>query len=181
MGRRPLIAVGVLLTAIGCACSSSSSSTSSISAENTFGAAALPHTAPRSPDRGYPNIYGITPETVQVTDGHVEDNQRFEFEYAIENASKLTKLEFRIHAPHAGNLQGMELEIPADDSHQHLAFWLSARDIDLGPWVQARVLCPSGDSNWQSIGTDPTVKAPKDAPCRSSFLSCRKTRTARTG
>jgi hypothetical protein len=39
---------------VPCACSSSSSSTSSISAENTFGAAARPHAAPRSPDRGYP-------------------------------------------------------------------------------------------------------------------------------
>ena len=145
---RARVAAALVLAAAAAACGPSRS------ANDAASAPAEARKAPRGTDRAYPNVLSVSPDTITVVDGQLE-HEHFDTSYSIDNPSLLKKLELEVYVPGFGIVQRMNVtDTPADDREHTIGLWLEARQFDLGPTVKFRVRCPSGDTDWMSLGHD---------------------------
>jgi hypothetical protein len=99
-----------------------------------------------------PLIVSMSPDTIQFHNGHVPVS-RFSLTYEIDHAEKATKAYLSVYAPGVGEVQRHDIDVQA---RGQIEFLLDASDFDLGPTVRFRVHCPYGDTDWFTMGTEPT-------------------------
>lgn len=98
-----------------------------------------------------PYIDSISPDTVVVHDGHAP-MQKFTLAFEIDNSDKATKAEIQVDVPGIGEVHLSQIEIQPKGQ---VEFLLDASSFDLGPTVRLRAHCPSGDTDWLTLGDDP--------------------------
>jgi hypothetical protein len=114
-------------------------------------------TSPTSPARHHslslggvsPLIVSMSPDTIRVHNGHASV-ARYSLAYEIDHPEKVTKAMISIYAPGVGELQKFDVDVQAS---AQIEFLLDATAADLGPTVRFRAHCPSGDSDWYTLGS----------------------------
>jgi len=122
--------------------------------------ASLEATAPAAKERHHryfpsgisPLIVSMSPDTIPFHDGHVPVT-RYSLTYEIDHPEKASKAYISVNAPGVGEVQRFDVDVQA---RNQIEFLLDASDFDLGPTVRFRVHCPYGDTDWYTMGSDPT-------------------------
>lgn len=151
-----VLAAWVVLFTSGCG---RASSTSGPDQYAQFG---LNAKASRPKGRAYPQIVSVSPDTVGVTDGHIDGADHFDISYSVENSATLKGLALEVWVHGIGELARMDVEIPPDDGPHQFSFFHEAKDVDVGPAVKFRMTCPSGETGWMSLGHDREVREKPD-------------------
>ena len=99
-----------------------------------------------------PYIASISPDTIVVHEGHAP-MQKFTLTYEINNSDKATKAEIQVNVPGIGQVHRSEITVQPSGQ---IEFLLDASSSDLGPTVRLRAHCPSGDTDWLTLGDDPS-------------------------
>jgi hypothetical protein len=98
-----------------------------------------------------PLIVSMSPESIPIRDGHVPMG-RFSLIYEIDNVGKATSAYISVYSRGVGELQRHDVDLQA---RGQIEFFIDGSNFDLGPTVRFRVHCPSGDSDWFLMGSDP--------------------------
>jgi hypothetical protein len=100
-------------------------------------------------------IVSVSPETIDVRNGRVVPTT-FTVEYRIANPEKVSEAELRIESSGFGVLQRQLVPVEANTSVT------MSVDIseDLGPLVRFRVVCPTGATEWRTLGAPPLPAEP---------------------
>jgi len=108
----------------------------------------------RFPSGVSPLIVSMSPETIVVRDGHAP-MQRFSLTYEIKEPEQATKAYISVFAQGVGEIQNFDVDIKPQSQ---IEFLLDASQADLGPAVRFRIHCATSDSDWYTMGSDPSAK-----------------------
>jgi len=93
----------------------------------------------------------MSPETIPIRLGHAPMG-RYSLTYEINGSEKATKAAVSIYLLGVGEVQWFDVDV---QPRAQIEFLLDASKFDLGPSVRFRAHCPSGDTDWFVMGSQP--------------------------
>jgi hypothetical protein len=111
--------------------------------------AATPATPPAPrPVEVMPRIVSVTPDTINVIDGRAL-RRSFQIVYEIDGPERVEKARVVIYARGIGEMQRVEVPVVPRGT---VNLEVTGDNVDLGPTVRFRAVCPGGVTDWYTLG-----------------------------
>lgn len=108
----------------------------------------------------YPRIVSVNPPTLPVRDGRAASSTH-QVAYEIANAAAVSRAEISLYSPRRGEVQ-KRVAVPVVEKGT-FDLVIDARDFDFGPTVRLRARCPSGVTDWFTLGDEPVTLKQRSA------------------